>query len=317
MKAWHFYGTGKAMELVELPEPEPGEGEVLLDIGGSGLCHTDVGVLEDEGWMPMLTKLPMVIGHEVAGTVRRLGAGVSGCAVGDRVGVCPTTSAGAPGFAYDGGFAEQMIAPAQALVPIPDDVSFAAGATATDAGMTSHHAMMTSGALEPGMKVGVIGLGGLGQIGSRVAVLQGAEVFVAEIDESVWHLADELGVKQISNSIVDFADKDLDLIVDYAGFGTTTAQAIETVARGGRVVQVGMGKLEATISTKAMILNKVTLVGSNGGTKEDIEGIYRLLSSGDLRPVLTEIGIDEIADGLHRLSRGEVTGRLVAVPRGI
>ena len=314
MKAWHFTGTHKPLAWVDLAEPEPGDGQVLIDVEGCGLCHTDVGVLEDEGWMSTLVKVPIVMGHEVAGTIRALGPGVTGWQSGDRVGICPTTSAGAPGFSFDGGFAERMIAPAESLVRIPDDVSFAAGAAATDAGMTSYHAMMTTGQLQPGMKVGVIGLGGLGQIGVRAAVLKQADVYVAEIDESVWHLGETLGAKAVGRSIKEFADQGLDLVVDYAGFGTTTAQAIEAVKPGGRVVQVGMGKLEATISTKAMILKSVTLVGSNGGTKSDIEAIYQLLSDGELDPVLTEIGLEEIADGLQRLSRGEVTGRLVAAP---
>ncbi len=313
MQAWHFHGTGKPLRAVELPDPEPQDGEVVLDVGGSGLCHTDVGVLEDEGWMSTLARLPIVMGHEVAGTVKAVGAGVSDWQVGDRVGVCPTTSAGAPGFNYDGGFAEQLAVEAQTLVKVPDNVSFAAGASATDAGMTSYHALMTTGELKSGMKVGVIGLGGLGQIGARVAVLEGAEVYAAEIDESVWHLAEDLGARTVSKSILDFAQEELDLIVDYAGFGTTTAEAIAAVAPEGRVVQVGMGKLEATISTKDMILKKVTLVGSNGGTKADIEEVYRLLSAGEVSPVLTEIGLQDIPDGLERLARGQVTGRLVAM----
>ena len=94
MQAWHFHGTGKPLQAVELPDPEPAEGEVVLDIGGSGLCHTDVGVLEDEGWMSTLARLPIVMGHEVAGTVCKVATGVTQWHVGDRVGVCPTTSSG-------------------------------------------------------------------------------------------------------------------------------------------------------------------------------------------------------------------------------
>ena len=314
MKAWHFHGTNQPLEFVELPDPVPGEGQVLIDVEGCGLCHTDVGVLEDDGWMPLLSKIPMVIGHEVAGTVASLGAGVTGWQVGDRVGVCPMTTAGSPGFSYDGGFAEKMVTGAEALVRIPDDVSFAAGASATDAGMTAYHAMMTSGELRAGMKVGVIGLGGLGQIGVRAAVLKGAEVYVAEIDETVWPLAEPLGAKAIASSIGEFAGHGLDLVVDYAGFGTTTADAIEAVRPGGRVVQVGMGKLEATISTKSLIIKNVTVVGSAGGTKADIEAIYEMFSNGDLNPVMKEIGLSEVAEGLKKLSKGEVTGRLVAMP---
>lgn len=313
MKGWFFLGTGQPLQMREVPDPTPAADEVLLAVGGAGLCHTDVGVLEDPGWMSMLPQLPIIIGHEVAGTVLAVGAGVTAWQVGDRVGVCPTTAAGAPGFSYNGGFADKMIAPADALVPIPDPVGFAAGASATDAGMTSYHAMMTTGALQAGMKVGVIGLGGLGQIGARVAALSGAEVYVAEIDTTVWHLAEALGAAATASSIRDFVNTELDLIVDYAGFGTTTAEAVETVRHGGRVVQVGMGKLEATISTKAMILNQVTLVGSNGGTPADIEAIYALLASGALSPICSEIGFEDIPKGLEKLSKGEVTGRLVAL----
>ena len=315
MKAWHFTGTGKPLEKVDLPEPVAGEGEVLLDVAGCGLCHTDIGVLNDEGWLPTLAKIPIVMGHEVSGTIRALGPGVSGWQIGDRVGVCPTTEVGAPGFSYNGGFAEQMTVSTEALVPIPDEVSFAQGAAATDAGMTAYHAVMATGGLKPGMRVGIIGLGGLGQFAVRTAVLNGADVFVAEINKSVWPMAEELGAKAVKGNILAFADEELELIVDLAGFGTTTAEAIECVAAGGKVVQVGMGKLEATISTKAMILKTVTLVGSNGGTKEDIAGIYQLFASGELNPMLTEIGLDDLPAGLEQLHRGEVTGRLVAVPK--
>ena len=314
MKAWQFTGTGQPLEWVELPDPEPAAGQVLLDVEGSGLCHTDVGVLHDHGWANLHAKLPIVIGHEVAGTIRAMAPDVTGWNVGDRVGVCPTTVAGAPGFSFDGGFAEQMVVDARALVPIPENVDFLQGAAATDAGMTSHHAVMVTGGLKPGMKVGLIGLGGLGQIGARVAALNGAEVFVAETDESVWGLADDLGVRGIARTIGEFAHEGLELIVDYAGFGTTTADAIEAVARKGRVVQVGMGKLSAEISTRELILKEVTLVGSSGGTPEDIRGVYELISSGQLNPTLHAISLEEIPDGLERLHRGDVTGRLVACP---
>lgn len=314
MKAWHFTGTGKPLEWVELPDPAPAPNEVLIDVAGCGLCHTDVGVLDDEGWLSTLARLPIVMGHEVAGTIVGVGSEVTDWQAGDRVGICPTTSAGAPGFTYDGGFAEQLVVDAGALVAIPDDVSFALGATATDAGMTAYHAIMTTGGLQAGMKLGVIGLGGLGQIGVKAAVLKGAEVYVAEINQAIWPMAEELGASGVATSIMDFADKELDLIVDLAGFGTTTAEAINAIGQGGRVVQVGMGKLEATISTKEMILKKVTLAGSNGGTREDIAGLYELFATGKMDPKVTEISLEDIPEGLDRLRRGEVQGRLVACP---
>jgi propanol-preferring alcohol dehydrogenase len=312
MKAWQFTNTNEPLVLNDVPEPRPGKGEVLIDIKAAGLCHSDVGLLEDEGWLQTLAKRPITIGHEVAGVISELGDGVSNWAVGDRVGICPTTEAGAPGYVRDGGFSYKAVTPVVSLVRIPDGVSFAQGAAGTDAGMTSHHAVITNGQVGKGTVLGIIGFGGLGQIGARVAVLSGAEVHVAEVNEKVWPSARDAGVKDVKKSIKDFEDVKFDVIVDFAGFGTTTAEAIDTVDIGGKVVQVGMGRLEATISTASLILRKVTLIGSQGGTKEDVQGVYDYLATGKLEPTITEISFDEIPDGIGRLKRGEVVGRLVA-----
>jgi propanol-preferring alcohol dehydrogenase len=312
MRAWQFTHTHEPLVLNEVPEPEAGPGQVVIDVKAAGLCHSDVGLLEDEGWLALLAKQPLTIGHEVAGVVTAVGDGVTDWKAGDRVGVCPTTEAGAPGYAFDGGFAAKMAVDQVALVRIPDDVSFAAGAAGTDAGMTSHHAVMATGGVTEGTKLGVIGFGGLGQIGARMAVLAGAEVYVAEINEAVWDNVRAAGVKDVRKSIADFADVGLDVIVDFAGFGVTTADAITTVRPGGRVVQVGMGRLESTINTRDLITKAVTLVGSVGGTKDDVQGVYDVLATGELDPVITEIAFDDIPDGIERLAEGKVVGRLVA-----
>ena len=312
MKAWHFTGVDEPLVEVELPDPVAGPGQVVIDVKAAGLCHTDVGVLHDEGWLSTLAYRPIVMGHEVAGEVAEVGEDVTDWQVGDRVGICPTTPFGAPGFVTDGGFGEKVTCPATALVRIPDGVSYALGAAGTDAGMTSHAAVIGNGRVKAGDKVGIIGFGGLGQIGARVAVLAGAEVYVAEVNESVWDNAKAVGAKGVARSIAELGD-DFDVIVDYAGFGTTTAEAIENVRVGGRVVQVGMGSLEATISTKWLILKSVTLVGSQGGTIEDVQGVYDFFATGEIEPALTEITFDEIPDGLQRLHDGNVVGRLVAI----
>ncbi len=150
MKAWQFTTTHEPLVLTEVPEPTPGPGQVPLEMKAAGLCHSDVGLLDDEGWLSMLATTPITIGHENAGVVAELGEGVTGVQVGDRVGVCPTTAAGAPGYSFDGGFAPQMVVDAQALVPLPDGVDFVQGAAATDAGMTSHAAVITQGGGRPG-----------------------------------------------------------------------------------------------------------------------------------------------------------------------
>lgn len=96
-----------------------------------------------------------------------------------------------------------MVVDAQAMVPLPDGVDFVQGAAATDAGMTSHAAVITQGGVKAGDTVGIIGLGGLGQIGARVAVLAGADVYVAEVNEKVWSLDEGIGARGVTSSIAD------------------------------------------------------------------------------------------------------------------
>ena len=315
MKGWQFTTTGEPLVLVEKDDPVAGPGEVVVDIMATGLCHSDVGALVDPGWLKILHKIPVILGHEFAGFVSEVGPGVSDYQVGERVGVCPVakTGGGSPGNHWDGGYATKAVARAEDLARIPDNVSFVQAATGTDAGMTSYHAIMVVGGATAGMKIGVIGLGGLGQLGARAAVIAGAEVYACDINETARALGPSIGVKKVFTDVMEFKPLGLDLIVDYAGFGTTTANAILAVGPGGRVVQVGMGVLEATIDTGQLILKQVELVGSMGGTVEDIRGVYELFASGQLNPVITTITFDEIAAGLDRLKNHQVQGRLVAV----
>ncbi|MEV8546906.1 zinc-binding dehydrogenase [Streptomyces sp. NPDC051572] len=313
MKAWQFTNTHEPLVLSEVPEPTVGPGTVVIDIKAAGLCHSDVGLLEDEGWLPMLGKLPITPGHEIAGVISEIGEGVEGWKVGDRVGVCPTVEgASSPGYTHDGGYSFKCSADAKSLVAVPDSLSFEAAAAGTDAGMTSYHAVVTAGGVKQGDRIGIVGLGGLGQIGARIAVLRGCEVYVAEPNEQVWPLGEEIGVTKIVSDVTGFADESLDVIVDFAGFGTTTAGAVEAVRHGGRVVQVGLGRMDATINISALVTHRVTLIGSLGGTIDDIKGVYEMMATGELKPALTSITFNEIPEGLDRLAKGGVVGRLVA-----
>lgn len=313
MRAWQFEGAGRPIALNEVPAPEPGPGEVVIDVRAAGLCHSDVMYMETGGRsMPFL---PMTQGHETAGVIAAIGEGVTGWKTGDRVGVCPSGVAPPPGMFRPGGFAEQHVVPAADLARVPDGLDISLGALATDAGMTAYHAMIKAGGAAAGMKVGVIGYGGLGQIGTRAAVLAGAQVHVAEIKEDVWELARAAGAAGVVKDADAWSGQGFDLVVDYAGFDTT-AKAIAAVKRGdgavgnGTVVQVGLGKPTITIPSHA-ILGK-NLIGSLGGTVADIEEVYDLLLKKEIEPYYTEIGFEAIGDGLRRLAAGEVTGRLVA-----
>ncbi len=311
MKCWQFTGPGEPLRLAEVPVPRPSAGEVLIEVRAAGLCHTDVGILDDPTWLARLGPRPLTLGHEVAGVVVGVGETITNWQIGDRVGINPAGST-RPGLGQDGGYASHCLADPEDLVAMPDNLDFTHGALATDAGRAPYRAVMVRGQVRAGDKVGIIGLGGLGQIGARIAVLAGAQVHVAEIRESLWPLAERLGVHRVARSITEFKDADLDVIVDFAGFGTTTAEAIETVRLLGRVVQVGMGRLESTISTNALILKQVTLLGSRGGTVEDIAAVYEMFASGDLAPEYTTIGFEEIPWALDELRAGRGVGRYVA-----
>jgi alcohol dehydrogenase, propanol-preferring len=315
MQSWRFNGTDEPLTLDEVPEPHAGPGQVVVEVKAAGVCHSDVSAIDDAGWMPLFPRIPMTLGHENAGVITEVGEGMSDhWKVGDRVGLSPTFADGdAIGYGnWDGGFGPQILATDENLVALPNEVSFELGAMATDAGLTSYHAMVAVGGAKAGMKVGVIGLGGLGYIGARVAVLKGAEVYGAEVNPKARELADEIGLAGVAESITDFADKDLDLIVDYAGFGTTTSAAIETLGEFGTLVQVGMGRLESTINTYPIIIKQLTIRGSKSGTKQDLEELYALMKSGDLNPPINLITQAEIPEALERLRKGGVVGRLIA-----
>ncbi|MEV1025277.1 zinc-binding dehydrogenase [Streptomyces sp. NPDC050264] len=181
---------------------------------------------------------PMTLGHETAGVITALGEVVTCWQLGDVVGVCPSGTGPVPGFFAPGGFAERQLVHADDLARVPEGLDISLGAVATDAGMTSYHALVVRGGAEEGMKVGVIGTGGLGQIGARVAVLKGAEVYVAEPKAEAREMALTLGVAGVVADAAERQGQGFDLIVDYAGFNTAAA-AIDAIRPGGTPVTVG------------------------------------------------------------------------------
>lgn len=315
MKAWQYMGNRAPIQLNEVPDPTPAPTQVILDMRAAGLCHSDVMYMEvGDRAMPFL---PMTQGHENAGIIAALGSEVTGFEVGDVVGVCPSGVQLPTGMFTPGGFADKLAADYRDLARVPDGLDLSLAALATDAGMTSYHAMIKVGGAKAGMKVGVIGFGGLGQIGARAAVLAGAEVHVAELKEDVWPIALAAGVTHCVRDALEWAPVGgnpmvggtFDLVVDYAGFDTTQ-KALTAIRRDGKVVQVGLGKPTFTIATPS-ILGK-TIVGSLGGTVEDIEELYALMLQGEIRPVYEEIPFEGIKEGIERLKNNQVTGRLVA-----
>ena len=149
MKGWEFTTTNEPLTLIEKADPKATPGTVIIDVQASGLCHTDVATLRDPGWLDILAKVPIILGHEIAGIISEVGEGVTDYKVGDRVGVCPVGKDGlGPGNGRDGGYANKVLVPASDLVRIPEGVTFAQAAAGTDAGMSSYHAMFVKGGNE-------------------------------------------------------------------------------------------------------------------------------------------------------------------------
>jgi propanol-preferring alcohol dehydrogenase len=310
MRAWQFVEEGQPLTLRDVAEPGLASDGVIIDVKAVGICHTDTGFVD--GTLTFaLGRTPITLGHEIAGVVSAVGADVTSFAVGDRVAV-PANADGA-GTAFDGGFAAKVASPADWVVPLPEGIDWGQAAAATDAGLTSFHATVAQGGVTEGTKVGVIGFGGLGSVGAQIAETRGAEVYVAEKNPRAQDFARSLGFTNVSDDIADFADRGLDVVIDYAGFGTTTAGAIAAVRTGGRVVLVGMGVAVGNIPLVQLAVKEVHLVGSLAGSIEDCAAVLKLVADGTVSSRLTPVTFDEIGEGLERLQRGEVVGRLVAI----
>ena len=167
MKGWEFTGTHIPLKIVEKPDPQVKPGYVVLKTKAGGLCHSDVSALEHESWMPSFN-VPVIMGHEVCGEIVAKGEGVEGFEIGDVVAVCPlhAKDGTTPGYTRDGGYGTMTTAPVEQLVKVPEGVTYAQAAAATDAGATAYHAVVTVGEVKTGMKVGIIGVG---KIGTMVA----------------------------------------------------------------------------------------------------------------------------------------------------
>ena len=283
--------------------------QVVIDTKAAGLCHSDVGFLNGN-LTPLLGFRPITLGHEIAGVVSAVGPDVQGFSVGDRVAV-PTSVVGL-GVKSHGGFAERALASEADLVAAPDNVTLEQAAVATDAGMSSYHAIMVAGRVKAGDRVGIIGLGGLGSLGAQIALTSGAEVYAADTSAAAQEYGRELALTGVAPDILAFSDRELDVVVDFVGAPTTTPDALKAVRPRGLVVQVGLGTVRSSINIQTLVHKQTTLTGSSAGTHEDCRAVLDLLTTGRIEARITQIGFDEIAEGVRRLEDGEVMGRLVA-----
>lgn len=318
MKAFQFEHVEEGLSLREVPTPKPSTDEVLIKIEAAGICHSDAHALKGEGsW---LGKLPITLGHEVAGIVEEIGSGVSGFQPGDRVGVAllPTDDGDwshIVGVGRDGGYADKVVVPANGVVLLPDNVSFPQAAVATDSIATAYHAVVAEANVTASTTVAIVGIGGLGLNGVRIAAIQGATIYGVDIDDKKFPDAIAQGAKACFCKLDDIPSSvTIDVVVDFAGVGVTTQDALRRVRSSGTVVLVGIGAPSFELSTHTLMMRSLVLRGSRGATLEEYRQVLSLIAAGEIVPKLEEVPFSDIPASLQRLERLEVVGRLYARP---
>ncbi|PNP78615.1 hypothetical protein FNYG_07961 [Fusarium nygamai] len=325
MKAFSYDNPTDGLQLKDLSVPEPDDDSVLIEVKAAGICHSDCHIVSGHG-DDYIAKKPIVLGHEVAGLIKKLGRNVSGFQIGDAVTlallmhpVSERTNGAYVGLSFDGGYGQYVVAPRKILVKIPDGISFAQAAVATDALATSYHAVVGEGGAGPALTMGIVGLGGLGMHGLQFACLKGSTVYGFDVNEDKFVHAKCYGAKDCFASLDDATNAGLafDVIVDFVGHSTTTSTAIKSVKPGGKVITVGLASSDVTIPSNTgsgYILKGVTIVGSIGASMQDLKDVLALLAEGKIKPELTEVAFEEIPETIKRLTGGTVTGRVWTDP---
>jgi NAD+-dependent secondary alcohol dehydrogenase Adh1 len=328
------------LEFVERPIPEPRRAtDVLIRLGGAGVCATDLHALE--GLMePAGVTLPRVLGHENAGWVEEVGDGVTTVARGDAVLVFPPHSCGLcvpcrrgidmlcihhefTGLTVDGGFADYVVVPERSLVALPAGVEPAAVAPHADAGLTAYHAVKRLAHLAtPGTTAVVVGVGGVGHIALQLIRELGAGATVAvDTDSRRRALASELGADEVidGGAASVGAVRELtggrgaDLVFDFVGSDQSHADSTAMLARGGTYSIVGFGGM-LSVPSAALVGGEQTVMGNLVGTWLDLWEVMQLHGAGRLVLKTESHPLESVNEVLAKLREGEVTGRAVLVP---
>jgi len=345
MRALRMVGWNHDPEFQDVPEPEPGPGEVVLSIGGAGVCHSDLHLLYEfpAGMMPWT--LPVTLGHENAGWVHRLGAGVTGFEVGQPVAVygpwgcghchacatghenyCRNATLGAPvgGLGADGGMAEQMLVPhARHLIPLPDSLPAALAAPLTDGALTPYHAIARAqSVLVPGSTAVVIGVGGLGHLGIQILrAVTGTSVVAVDARPDALELARGCGADhQVpAGDAAAAAIRDLtggrgaDAVFDMVGSDATLALAAQVVSVEGHIGIVGLAGGALPVSVLALPFG-ITVSPTYWGTLPELYEVLALAARGDIVAHTTNYPLDRADEAYAAIRAGEVIGRAVVVP---
>lgn len=331
MRTVQIVEIGKPLQLREIPQPEPGPGEIRIKVQAAGICHSDAHYRDGTGSVAFL---PITPGHEVAGAIDRLGARVTGLNVGDRValhylftcGQCDYCARGLEQFCrsgrmlgkdVNGGYAEYVVAPARNAIPIAAGISAAEAAIMMCSSGTAFHALRQA-RMTVGDRVAVFGVGGLGISAVQLARACGAAaVFAVDVDSEKLQAAAAYGAQPI-NPADGAPDQQLraathgagvDVALEFAGLPITQQQAVASLAVHGRVALAGISRAPFAVDSYATVINReASIIGVSDHLRGELVTLMEFTRRGvlDLKSV--------IADRLP-LDANEINHRLDALTR--
>lgn len=331
----------RTVELRSVPQPEPGPGEVLVRIGAAGVCHSDLHIIDAPDALGM--PVPLTLGHENAGWIEALGAGVAGFERGEAVaiygivgcGVCVACLAGRDnecrrippggiGLSRDGGMAEYVVVPARQLIPI-GDLDVAQAAPLTDAGLTPYHAIVvTRRGLRPSATCVVIGVGGLGHMAVQIlAATTASRIVAVDVREEALQLAREIGAHHTIRSNEDTvrtireltgpSPGGADVVLDCVGSPATVDIARAVITTGGDIAIVGLGggALPVGFGTVAM---EARVSVPFWGTRAELAEVLALAQAGRIRAHVERFSLTDVRQAYDSLRAGRLNGRAVVIP---
>lgn len=324
MRAMIFEGVGRPLRLVERPVPEPGPEQVLLRVRACGVCRTDLHIIDGELTQP---RLPLILGHEIVGSVERVGSAVTGLDPGQRIGVpwlgatcgkcayCRTGAenlcevAGFTGYQIDGGYAEYTVADHRYCFPLPDGYDDAHAAPLLCAGLIGYRSYRMAGDAQ---RIGLYGFGAAAHIIAQVALHQGREVyaFTRPGDEAAQQFARDLGVHW-SGASDRAPPAPLDAAILFAPVGALVPTALAAVRTGGRVVCAGIHMSQIPAFSYSLLWGERSICSVANLTRQD--GIEFMAAAAQQRLVTSveTFPLSAANEALARLRCGEVKGAAV------
>ncbi|MHA6805959.1 alcohol dehydrogenase [Salinifilum ghardaiensis] len=335
MRAVQVAEAGAPLELVEREVPEVRGDQVRVRVEACGVCHSDMWA--KEGVLPS-TPYPIVPGHEVVGVIDELGPAVTGpWQRGERVGVgwfggschhCESCRRGdfitcpngvVPGITFDGGYAEHVVVPADALARTPDELSSVEAAPLLCAGVTTYHALRESTA-RPGDRVAVLGVGGLGHLGIQFAARMGMEVVAISRGPGKADLARQLGAHHHIDSQADDPGQALadlggaQVVLATASSGAAASRTVPGLAARGQLLVLGAADDPLQVTAPALIMPGASLVGHPSGTSKDSEDTLRFSRLTGVRPMIETAQLEKAPEAYERMINNEARFRMVLTP---